>query len=709
MTSTTRVAEELLPRNRGLLFGLAVALPLFALIVVFGLVLLDSLRQYRASDEARLSDTAQTLAAAVDARLGTFIELTQAMVRSGLLDDIRDLDAFAAVSARIGTGLGGWFVLVGPGPEHLVLSTTLPLSAGQRPGPISAEARSILDRALDDVFNGSRTVLSDLFVGGVARREVLSVMVPVGDAVPAPAALSLSFGPELLQQLLSQQKLPAATFAAIADGRFRVVAHSRGADGSHVGKQVPAWIAEAMQGRRSALLTGPGLDGMEQVYAIERPTLAPHWTIAVGEPLSVQQASAWRALRWLLAVGGALGLAMAAAVWIARRESLRDALREAEALRAGRAEVDRLLGGLPAVVFLRELAPCGTKRLISRRGDLEAVTGWPAATFAGVDNFHGKVDLGAEEYHAFFDRVVQDGSGTIEYRMRQPDGSWRTLRARCRLLSRRADGSCEVVGYILDVSAEREAEARAMAAARLASLGEMAAGLAHEMKQPLQAISLAAEIGEMAAARGNTEEADREFVQIVNHTQRTSAMIEHLRRFARGAEDGGPPQAVPVTEAIEGALSLTRSVLRDASIEIQIDLSDPIPVVLGHMVLLEQVLSNLLVNARDALMMRPAGALRRIRISAALANDRTIRLIVADTGGGIEPEMLSRLFEPFVTSKGPDKGTGLGLSICHGLVKGMGGSIEAHNDADGAVFTITLPRAAEEETLAFRAGEVPCN
>ena len=81
---------------------------------------------------------------------------------------------------------------------------------------------------------------------------------------------------------------------------------------------------------------------------------------------------------------------------------------------------------------------------------------------------------------------------------------------------------------------------------------------------------------------------------------------------------------------------------------------------------------------------------RRIRIAAAPGAEGTVHLTLADTGGGIAPEVMSRLFEPFVTTKGPDKGTGLGLSLAYSLIKGMGGTIEAHNDAEGAVFVITL-------------------
>jgi C4-dicarboxylate-specific signal transduction histidine kinase len=113
------------------------------------------------------------------------------------------------------------------------------------------------------------------------------------------------------------------------------------------------------------------------------------------------------------------------------------------------------------------------------------------------------------------------------------------------------------------------------------------------------------------------------------------------------------------------------------------------------------VLLNLLVNARDALTALPDGAPRQVRI-AAMAEPGTgmVRLTVADTAGGIAAAVLPTLFEPFVTTKGPDRGTGLGLSICYGLLRGMGGSIAAANDRDGAVFTVLLPAASAEDIAA---------
>ncbi len=260
------------------------------------------------------------------------------------------------------------------------------------------------------------------------------------------------------------------------------------------------------------------------------------------------------------------------------------------------------------------------------------------------------------------------------------------------------------MGYVLDVSAEREAQARALAAARLASIGEMATGLAHEIRQPLQSMSLSAELAELALRQGDTEGADGHLEDIVKQTQRASDLVENLRRFARGTAEGGTQTAIPLGEVVESSLQLARGNLHKAMIDVDVALGDPAPTVVGNAILLEQVLFNLLLNARDALATRSNGGPRRIRIAALPEAEGSVRLTVADTGGGIAPEVIKRVFEPFVTTKGPDKGAGLGLSICYGLVKGMGGTIEAHNDAEGAVFTITLPGIVQSE---IREGEVP--
>lgn len=385
--------------------------------------------------------------------------------------------------------------------------------------------------------------------------------------------------------------------------------------------------------------------------------------------------------------------------WDASEEGGR---REA-AVQAGRLEIERLHAGLPAIVFLaRVTIQAGAVKVerVYRGGDTLAVFGWPVGDLSTVDGLQDIADYGNSSMVAHFRKTVEVGENDWEFRIRRKDGSWSWIRAKARLLAVLPCGSVEIVGYNLNIDRERQAEARAIATARLASLGEMAAGLAHEMRQPLQSISLAAEVAQIKIGQGDGPEALRRLEWIVGQTQRTSDLIEELRRFARGAEGGAPPQAVCVMTAVESTLEFVRGSLRDALIDVEVALLDRPLLVHGQAVLIEQVLANLLLNARDALAGRPAGASRKIRIEATPGPEETVLLTVADTGGGIAEDVLPRLFEPFVTTKGPNKGTGLGLSICHGLVKEMGGRIEARNDAQGAVFTITLPRVPADGAQA---------
>jgi signal transduction histidine kinase len=373
---------------------------------------------------------------------------------------------------------------------------------------------------------------------------------------------------------------------------------------------------------------------------------------------------------------------------------------EAVAASAGRAGIERLLDGLPAVIFLREVSPGGALRVLYRGGDLEGVMGWPAAKLAGLSDFSAYTRPEDSKLVQFLPVMLRDGHATYEWRMLQPDGTWRWMQTLIRTLCKRPDGIDEIVGYTLDITTMRQARAQSLSAARLASLGEMAAGLAHELKQPLQAISLAADIAQLALGRQDGAEADRRLDTITEQSQRTASLLDQLRRFARGAEADEAPGPVKLADAVEGTLDLMRFTLRASSVCVEVALGDPPPVVRAQAILLQQVLSNLLLNARDAVAGLPAGALRRIRISAepveAGGAGGMVRLVVADTGGGIPAAVMGQLFEPFVTTKGPDRGTGLGLSICYGLVRSMGGTIEARNDADGAVITIMLQAAAEQ-------------
>ena len=498
------------PKRRGvLLVGLAALLPLVAFAIF---ATLSALGSYRASDEARLRDTARALAAAVDAQLGTYVAALQALATSQELDSDFDAPAFGARSRGVGELFDGWVVLLGPPPAYRVLSLSKQEDQTSLPTELPPNNRRAIEPLLSEVFEHGRAGISDLFEGSVIRRQILTAMVPVvRDGLPL-RALALSFEPAALRELLARQDLPPGTFAAVADGQLRILAHSFDPEGRRVGVRAPDWINAAIEGKQRALITGPGWSGQDNVYAVERLRLAPGWTVTVAEPLAAQQASAWEALRWLVAGAAALGMGLAVVVWASRREAVHDARRETAALRAGRAEVERLLGGLPAVIFLREVAPDGSSRLVYRGGNLETVLGWPAAELATRQNFEGLIHPEDTTLTREMPQLLREGHVSYEWRMAQPGGGWRTLHTLAQVIGRRSDGGAEIVGYTVDVNARREAEARAMASARLASLGELAAGLAHEIKQPLQTISLAAEIAQLASRQGNaaTVDADSE-------------------------------------------------------------------------------------------------------------------------------------------------------------------------------------------------------
>lgn len=250
------------------------------------------------------------------------------------------------------------------------------------------------------------------------------------------------------------------------------------------------------------------------------------------------------------------------------------------------------------------------------------------------------------------------------------------------------------VKTVSDITRERVAEAQAEANARLAAVGEMAAGLAHELRQPLTTLVLAATNASRLAERGDMRGTVEKLEKIIAQGMRASDLIEHLRQFARGWDTAQGVVPVQLAEAVDGARILVGNSLKEDGIAIALELGEPPPIVLGRKLAIEQVLVNLLMNARDALSSLPPGRDRRVRLTVS-GNTEEIELRVADTGGGIPAEIMPRIFQPFVTSKGPDRGTGLGLSICRGLMSTIGGSISVTNEAEGACFLLRFRRPTD--------------
>lgn len=217
---------------------------------------------------------------------------------------------------------------------------------------------------------------------------------------------------------------------------------------------------------------------------------------------------------------------------------------------------------------------------------------------------------------------------------------------------------------------------------RLATLGQITAGVGHEIRQPVAAIRILAETGERLGERGAHDEATANFARITALTDRIGTITDELRRFSRRGDR--EPRLVPLRQVIDGALLL----LRDRVVHLDIDLVlPPEPaldlIVRGEHVALEQVLVNLLQNAFDA-----TGQGGKVSIDIT-ESGKFRQLSVTDNGRGLTPEQRSNLFQPFATTK-PD-GLGLGLVISQDIMRGLGGDLIEEPLAKGARFTMLIP------------------
>jgi len=263
-------------------------------------------------------------------------------------------------------------------------------------------------------------------------------------------------------------------------------------------------------------------------------------------------------------------------------------------------------------------------------------------------------------------------------------------------------------------------QAQLIQSAKLASIGELAAGVAHELNQPLMVIRTMAQLmGRAAADDGLDRDKQMDLLQTVeNNTTRMMRTIDHLRIFSRQS-----PKAlttVDVNKVIEDCFLMVDQQLRIRDIEVTKRLGAMLPNVLGDANQLEQVFLNLITNARDAVEQREekdrttaqesSRNKKRIEIvTRVLDDDRNhIEILIKDTGGGIQPVYMGKIFDPFFTTKEIGKGTGLGLSISYGIIKNHQGEIQvAETGPEGTTFRIRLPGDARSSPKVSRGSLTP--
>jgi two-component system C4-dicarboxylate transport sensor histidine kinase DctB len=236
----------------------------------------------------------------------------------------------------------------------------------------------------------------------------------------------------------------------------------------------------------------------------------------------------------------------------------------------------------------------------------------------------------------------------------------------------------------------RAAQEELVQAGKLAVIGQLSAGIAHELNQPLTALRTLSGNARKFLARGNQETASSNLERIAELVDRMGRLTAQLKSFAR--KSSGKPQAVPVQRAVDNALFLLEQRLKQTRSPVHIDLPHEELQAWCDANRLEQVLVNLAGNALDAMEGRMESALD---ISARRQEHR-ILIRVRDRGPGLSEEARAHLFEPFFTTKDAGSGLGLGLAISAGIVADFGGSLSGDNHPEGgAVFTLEIPAAPE--------------
>ena len=241
----------------------------------------------------------------------------------------------------------------------------------------------------------------------------------------------------------------------------------------------------------------------------------------------------------------------------------------------------------------------------------------------------------------------------------------------------------------------REKQEQLVQAGKLATLGELTTGVAHELNNPLNNIGLfvgnVIDLIQLGTADTDPQRILHELGKAMQQVRKATEIISHLRTFGRAAAVSFEP--VNLLQVVERAISLMHEQLRLRQIEVQLQFPAEEVMVFGNAIQLEQVMLNLLTNARDALTNM---AQKVITITCALESEN-VELRVRDTGPGIPVDFEQRIFDPFFTTKEVGAGTGLGLSITYGIIKDHQGAIVVENHpGEGAYFLIQLPRTHVE-------------
>ncbi|MDY7226502.1 ATP-binding protein [Hyalangium rubrum] len=299
-----------------------------------------------------------------------------------------------------------------------------------------------------------------------------------------------------------------------------------------------------------------------------------------------------------------------------------------------------------------------------------------------------------------FRQAVRNGAThwSEEYRVRRANGTYARVLDRGTILRTAQGIPVRILGAVMNMSEREEMRARLAQADRMASVGTLAAGVAHEINNPLAYVIanldyVRQEVEQAAGAPLRSEEVPQALKEAREGAERMRLIVRDLKMFSRPDDERLEP--VDLHRAIDSAVTMAWNQIRHRA---QLVKSyQPLPAVYANEARLGQVFLNLLVNAAQAI---PEGAADRNEILVSTRVDAKGRILieVRDTGAGIPEEIRARILEPFFTTKPQGMGTGLGLSICHGIITNLGGELQFETEVGkGTTFRVVLPPPQDTE------------
>jgi PAS domain S-box-containing protein len=351
----------------------------------------------------------------------------------------------------------------------------------------------------------------------------------------------------------------------------------------------------------------------------------------------------------------------------------------------------RLIDSFPDLIIV--LDPQGRITYVSPR--LRELLGYEPESLIGTH----VSDPAAHSYTPEFEKLFQnlmagkEPCASAEYPAQHKDGSWRTMRASASPLFDAEGKIAGVVASVRDVTPLKQLEQQLIQSEKMAAMGQMIDGFAHELNNPLTAILGAVELlGEPL----QDEAARRKFQLLQQQARRAAEIVQNLLFFSRPPQPGKARLKLP--DLVQRSLQLHEHSLRMNQITVDFLSAPDLPPVLGDPNQLMQVFLSLVINAEQAIReVRQQGTVR-VRINNRGEN---ISVVFQDDGPGFHPEVLPRIFDPFFTTKRPGRGAGLGLSISMAILKKYGGAITAENaPGGGALITVSLPVERQAKAAA---------